>query len=259
MFTRHDWEGSPLCDQAHGPRYIARSTLIRKVLGDAKHYSALDIGCGSGNITRHVADFAERVHAIDVSPKAIEVAQANLAGSPNITFEALDVFGSGDAERQSLFGQYDLVVLSEVLEHLDEDQQALDTISRLIKPGGHLLLTVPADPRQWSVEDELAGHKRRYTRPELIAKLNQAGFKVERLVNWGFPFTRGLLALERRMMGSRHSEGVSGSPLRLLLRPASLLFRVNGMLEPVLSFLNAGIGFVVLASRKPTALDPVPR
>jgi SAM-dependent methyltransferase len=245
MFTRHDWEGSPLCDQVYGPRYVARSSLIRRVLGKTGHDNALDIGCGSGNITRHVADFAAHVHAIDVSPSAVEVARANVASYSNITLEATDIFGP-KAKRQHQ-GKYDLVVLSEVLEHLDEDERALETIATLLVPGGHLLLTVPADPRQWSVEDELAGHKRRYTREELTGKLNSAGFQVEQLVNWGFPFTRVLLGVERRLMRVRPSGGAGGSGLRPLLSAARLFFKLNGIVEPAFSHLDRGIGYVVLA------------
>jgi SAM-dependent methyltransferase len=249
MFSRHEWDGAPLCDQTFGPRYVARSTLIRKVLAKVRPSQALDIGCGSGNVTRHLADFSDHVHAIDISERAVEVAQENLRNADNISFEAIDVFAVPESEREHLEGHYDLVMLSEVLEHIDADEDALANVARLLRSDGRLLLTVPADPSQWSVEDELAGHKRRYTKQELCTKLERAGFQVEKMVNWGFPFTRPLLAVERKLMGSRQAHGASGTPMQLLLRPAKLLFRLNGAIEPYLSFFNAGIGYVVLARR----------
>ena len=113
-------KAAPQHDQTLGPRYIARSTLIRRVLDKAKPVRTLDIGCGSGNITRHVADYSETVHATDLSPKAIEVAQANLVDAANVTFESIDLFNSTEAEKEHLVAEFDMIVLSEVLEHLDE-------------------------------------------------------------------------------------------------------------------------------------------
>jgi SAM-dependent methyltransferase len=249
MFTRHDWEGSPLCGQTSGPRYIARSAAIRKVLRDVHCEQALDIGCGSGNITRHLADFARHVHVTDLSDKAVTVAQETLGGAEAFTFEAIDVFACGPETRAHLIGRFDLVMLSEVLEHLDDDERALAVLNDLLSANGRLLLTVPADPSQWSVEDELAGHKRRYTKAELTHKLSRAGFRQERMINWGFPFTRALLGVERRLMGSRSANSLSDSPIQVLLKPARIAFKLNGIMEPVLSPLNLGIGYVVLAKK----------
>jgi len=247
MFSRHDWDGSPQRDQVYGPRFTARSTLLRRMLGRVRPRSVLDIGCGSGTITRHVADYSGHVHAIDVSPKAIEVAQENLAGSRKVTFESIDVFGCSEEARSHLAEKHDVIVLSEVLEHLDDDETALRIVRSLLPPGGYLVLTVPGDPHQWSIDDDLSGHKRRYTKPELILKLTRAGFRVERITNWGFPFTRLLVSVERRLMASQQGQNALPMMLRTLLRPVSLLFRLNGIIEPLFSFVDAGIGYVVLA------------
>lgn len=249
MFSRHEWDGAPLREQAYGPRYIARSSLVRKTIESLRPKNVLDIGCGSGNITKHVAAFSGHVHAIDLYPEAIEVARENLADLDNVSFEAGNVFAAGEEATKPFVGKYDLIVLSEVLEHLDDDIGTLRTIANILPTGGRLLLTVPGDPKQWSVDDELSGHKRRYTRAELRSKLRQAGFRIERCTNWGFPFTRSMLTVERRMMGKGGIEGVSTSPVRLLLRPASFLFRLNGVIEPYFSFLDAGVGYVVLARK----------
>ena len=122
-------------------------------------------------------------------------------------------------------------------------------IHSLLPQGGRLLLTVPGDPHQWSVDDELSGHRRRYTKEELQQKLQRAGFEIEQMTNWGFPFTRALTNLERRMMGNGESGAGSRSLVRVLLRPASLVFRLNAAVEPLLSFADAGVGYVVLARR----------
>ncbi len=250
MFTRHEWDGAPQHDQVLGPRFIVRSKLVRDFVKSVRPAATLDIGCGSGNITREVAGASVQVHATDVSPRAIEAAEANLADLSNLSYESINLFDCLPGERQHLANKFDLIVLSEVLEHLDEDDAALSVIQELLPEGGHLLLTVPGDPNQWSVDDELSGHRRRYTRNELYTKLQRAGLEVERITNWGFPVTRILTGLERRMMGGGgNGSSATGRLVRLLLRPANLVFRLNSLYEPFFSFVDAGVGYVVLARR----------
>ena len=76
---------------------------------------------------------------------------------------------------------YDLVVLLDVLEHIENDVEALESAYRSLKPGGRLLLTVPALHWLWSHHDELNQHFRRYDRISLKASMVAAGFEVETL------------------------------------------------------------------------------
>jgi SAM-dependent methyltransferase len=91
----------------------------------------------------------------------------------------------------------DLVVAFDVLEHIDEDTQALTEIGRVLRPGGHLLVAVPADMRLWSAHDEAVGHVRRYTRDSLTAAVAEAGLHVDWLSSWNV-LLRPVVALRRR-------------------------------------------------------------
>jgi len=73
-------------------------------------------------------------------------------------------------------GEFDVVGAFDVLEHIADDETVLRAMHRALCPGGGVLITVPQHPALWSAQDEHAGHRRRYTKKELVAKLRAAGF-----------------------------------------------------------------------------------
>src|SRR5262245_18646037 len=87
----------------------------------------------------------------------------------------------------SLAERFDLLVAFEVLEHYADDADCLRKWVELLQPQGMLIFSVPAHMRQWTRNDELAGHARRYERSELLEKLGACGLTVERLWCYGFP------------------------------------------------------------------------
>lgn len=253
MLARHDWEGAPLRQQVYGPRYAARTYLIRRLVKRVRPRWTLDIGCGSGSVTRQLANLSEHVHAVDISEKAIDVSRDNLKDCPNVTFEVVDLFACPPEERRHLEGRFDLVVLPEILEHLGDDRGALRMVGELLLPGGCVVATVPADPRQWGIDDDLAGHKRRYTKEELHVKFEEVGFEIKSLVNWGFPFTRALVGVERRLMASSRLQELPVAAPAPLVRLASPLFSISAAIEPLFSFTDAGVGYVLLAEARKEA------
>ena len=78
-------------------------------------------------------------------------------------------------------GSVDVVVSTDVVEHLDDDVSALREMRRVLKPGGHAVITVPAYQFLWSEHDEALMHKRRYTRTLLKERAKAAGLEVERI------------------------------------------------------------------------------
>lgn len=82
-------------------------------------------------------------------------------------------------------GSFDLVCAFDIVEHVDDDDRALQELSRVAAPGAALILSAPLDPARWTVFDELVGHQRRYDPGELLAKLARHGFSVERSAVYG--------------------------------------------------------------------------
>jgi len=148
--------------------------------------------------------------------------------------------------------EFDVVGLFDVLEHVVEDQVALENVYRAIKPGGGLLLTVPQHPWLWSAADDYAFHKRRYTRTDLKRKLESAGFSILRITS----FMSLLLPLMAsvRLMKRDSSEF---NPLRELTIGATqnrclkaVLFAESLFIRPGLSLPHGG-SLMVVASKLP--------
>jgi SAM-dependent methyltransferase len=131
---------------------------------------------------------------------------------------------TGDLQRLALpDAAFDAAVCAEVLEHLDDDAAALAVLARVLRPGGLLIVTVPANPYRYDGTDQWAGHRRRYTVGMLEERMRDAGFPDARAQGWGFPLT-GLYhrqvyrrALRRRIASGGGSANL-GAPPRLASR-----------------------------------------
>ena len=86
-------------------------------------------------------------------------------------------------------GAFDGVVAGEVLEHIEAEGLALSEAGRVLRPGGILVLSVPAHPAWFGASDRWAGHVRRYTRATLTSAIEDAGFVLEGIRPWGFPMS----------------------------------------------------------------------
>ncbi|HET9929245.1 MAG TPA: class I SAM-dependent methyltransferase [Polyangiaceae bacterium] len=146
----------------------------------------LEVGCGQGALLRDLArEFpASHVHGADVSAESLARARERC---PQSTLFELDLDSPYfDEQASSRSGQFDLVVCSEVLEHLRNDRLALERLGTLLAPGGRLILSVPAGER--TRFDRAIGHLRHYTEGQMAERLQDAGFEAERVFSWGFPF-----------------------------------------------------------------------
>lgn len=172
-----------------GPRHYYREGLIIKGLKEALPSGKIvDVGCGTGSLVMKLAASGYQVIGIDVSDGCINITRSRVrqAGlSDKVTVS------KGSAYEISVpDSSVDAVIAGEVLEHLKDDDSAVREFSRVIKPGGVCLITVPANPNLWDVWDEMAGHVRRYTRDDLISLFEKHKFRVESLRFWGFPVMR---------------------------------------------------------------------
>jgi SAM-dependent methyltransferase len=138
----------------------------------------LEIGCGKGEVSAHLARRGWRGTAIDFSDAAIAQARAMLAPYPEIAVRKQPL--------SEVTGSWNTIILWDVLEHIDDDAAALRAIERLLRPGGRLLIAVPSNPREWRWDDDFYGHYRRYTVDDLGRRLTGAGFAP--VVFWDFTF-----------------------------------------------------------------------
>ncbi len=138
----------------------------------------LEIGCGLGNFTRFLSD-RKRVVGIDANPEHLEEFRRR---NPSLAAVELCALDAGDANLARLGPEsFDTVVCLNVLEHVENDTQALASFHRLLRPGGHLTLLVPAFPALFGTLDLNGPHFRRYTRRGLEALLSEQQFELVRM------------------------------------------------------------------------------
>lgn len=130
----------------------------------------LDIGCGTGGNLETLSGFG-RAEGVDISSEALDFCRAR--GLNNVRQGAAETLPYGSES-------FDLVTGLDVVEHLDDDVSGLREMRRVLRPGGRMLLFVPAFMFLWGVQDDVSHHRRRYTLSELKQKLQQAGMNVER-------------------------------------------------------------------------------
>ena len=146
------------------------SDLIERRVNPPSGARILEIGCGTGHNVLMLKRFGE-VDAIEIDEEARELASERL-GKPVGTAPLPELTGVED-------GAYDLIAILDVLEHVEADEQALASMARKLKPGGRILVTVPAHPWMWSAHDVVNHHKRRYTKRGFRSVLEAAGLKID--------------------------------------------------------------------------------
>ncbi|MBN8840888.1 MAG: class I SAM-dependent methyltransferase [Sphingomonadales bacterium] len=132
----------------------------------------LEIGCGTGHNLPMLASFGT-VDAIEIDPAARDIASQRL-GKP-----------VGAAPLPSLTdvpkGQYDLIAVLDVVEHIEDDVAALRAMRERLAPGGRILITVPAHQWMWSAHDVVNHHHRRYSKTTLAEAIAAAGLRPRKL------------------------------------------------------------------------------
>jgi SAM-dependent methyltransferase len=192
--------------------------LIERKVRPPEGAAILEIGCGTGHNLAMLGRYG-RVEALELDPAARAVAAQRIGREVGSTrLPELD----GVPERH-----FDLIALLDVLEHVEDDRAALVSIARRLKPGGALLLTVPAFPWMWSAHDVVNHHHRRYTKKSLRAAIADAGLRAD-FMGWFnsilFPAAAGA-RLVGRLTGNKESDD------KLPPRPVNAVFETLFGLE----------------------------
>jgi SAM-dependent methyltransferase len=191
-----------------GPRHRLRESLLLRLLLSARPgRTLLNVGAGQGTFSQLLETRDFEVTSVDPSPEAVDLLCARVRGA--VLLSAAGELAFEDAS-------FDGAVLGEVLEHIEDDLAALREVARVVRPGGVIAASVPANPAWFGPSDEWAGHHRRYTREALLELCAGTGLTVERLEPWGFPVSS---FYHRRIYEPRLSAQGPAAP-RWYLRPA---------------------------------------
>lgn len=117
----------------------------------------LEIGGGTGFIAKNLTNLGYRVEMADIHSNGLRYAQK----------KGIDQLYQFDLFNPPFHEEFDVICLFDVLEHLKDDMKALECLKVMLKPGGFIILTVPAHQWLWSRDDAIAGHYRRYTKKKL--------------------------------------------------------------------------------------------
>jgi len=181
-FTRDLYKGpgpailEALADARRFNRWMAGS--IQPYIGKR----VLETGAGIGNLTRILCARRERYIAGDIDVEHLARLRARFQHRPKMEVRHCDL--SDPADFEGLAGAVDSVVCLNVLEHVEDDMVGLCNIYTALQPGGRAIILVPHGQGIFGSLDAALGHFRRYSRGELQQKMGQAGFRVERILDF---------------------------------------------------------------------------
>lgn len=256
MNNKMEWGEEP---EFFGPRHYFREGLILKSL---RHYvpihaRILDAGSGNGSMSIRIGKAGYRdILGIDFSEAFVAYA-GNRAKKERL--DGVIQFQKGNLLELDIESDYfNAVVSGEVLEHLEDDHQAVKEYKRVLKNGGFCIITVPAHPHLWDKNDEWAGHFRRYTKIQLLQLFVKNGFEIIRCTYWGFPLIRlfhkfvYLPMVDRKILREKKNISREKSALFRILKNENL-HRIGSnifLFDNLFNFLPFGLGLLLIA-RKP--------
>jgi 2-polyprenyl-3-methyl-5-hydroxy-6-metoxy-1,4-benzoquinol methylase len=218
----------------YGPfsRHLRR--IIKHLMQPLSFESILDVGCGQGTLLSELCvEFPHiKPYGIDISSSGIKLTKQRV---PNGQFWVLD------ASQEYLEQKFDLLVCSEVLEHIPDDMAVLRNMARMTNK---YLIISTVQGRMRSFEAGEVGHVRNYAYGELVEKVEKSGFKVTKVIEWGFPFYSPLYRNLLEWTGGSGTTGEFGLARKLLANAVYSLFLLNSwkrgdeivvLAEPLLS------------------------
>jgi len=161
------------------PRYLLRRQLVLNCLKNENKSNLLEIGSGPAVLLYELASNGWNCSALERSVEALKIAKK--------LHNQQDLAIIHEQPESDWSNKFNWILAMEVLEHIDDDFTALREWATWIKPGGKILLSVPAHQKKWNSTDVWAGHYRRYEKDQLVDLFEKSGFQVEKVMSYGFP------------------------------------------------------------------------
>jgi len=247
---------------APAPRYLLRRARILNHMKKMPPGDLVEIGCASGALLAELAPRGFQCVGVEMSGQAL-----SLAREVNKEY-AIGFRSQPDETWREMF---DYCLAFEVLEHIDDDRAAMRQWAKWLRPGGTMLLSVPAHPKLWNARDIKSGHFRRYRRAALEAVITDAGLDVVKVESYGFPLANILellfaggfkpypdnpaQAVKEQMTRQTQASGIERSKDIAMFGyyarfPGSLVMRAMILLQALFVKTALGNGYLV-AARKP--------
>ena len=165
----------------YNPGARHRRRLVIELMKSVGFKTCLDVGCGNAELLMLLKFLRPnaRYSGVDLSSLVIEQNRVHLN---DIDFNILNI------EEAKLDTQFDLIICSEVIEHLGDHKRALDNLSGMLNPNGHLILTCPTG--KIFPTEKVFGHTHHPTVSELRCEAARKNLEVVKVWNWGWPTYR---------------------------------------------------------------------
>ena len=163
------------------PRHLLRKKCVEYAVKAWRPSSFLEMGAGTGNFTSLFLERGYHGTCYDLGEENRSILKKNL----RVYQPKIEVLDSLEGLNRSAFNY---LFAFEVLEHIQEDTDELRKWSSYLKPGGRILLSVPAHMTKYGSEDQFAGHIRRYEKTGLYHLMKEGGYGDIHILSYGFPF-----------------------------------------------------------------------
>jgi SAM-dependent methyltransferase len=224
--------------------FMGRRRLFSREInkaGLARTSRVLEVGTSTGANLRLLRDLGfNTLDGIDFNPEAIRYCRE----------KGLGFVQRGDVcSLPFVNGSFDFVLATDIIEHVDDDLQALREIARVLGPGGKVLITVPAFPILWGLQDRVSQHKRRYSKRELVDRVTRAGFAIEVCYYFNFllfvPIWIGRRLIDILSLDVQNENQINS---RLLNKILYAIFAADTAISPIVR-PPFGVSVLIIASK----------
>jgi len=195
------------------PGTLLQLMYLRERIQQISRGSFIEIGPGSGEITRLLLDCGWSGCSYDLEAKTIEVLKERFA--KEITQDRFVPINDDYLFSPPASEKVDLVISCMVMEHLEDDAQRafMQRSAECLKEGGVMIGLVPSSPAHWGIEDDIAGHCRRYTRGGIEMLAADSGWKLLHIAGLTFPISNFLLPISNYLVNRSERSKLDLSPL----------------------------------------------
>lgn len=224
--------------------FVSRRALVKDLVcrvAPGRSSAILEIGCSGGPLLGQLRDSGyTHLTGIDISPEAIALCRERNLGDVRVM----------DAQQPDFpAASFDVITASDVLEHLADAPRAVAAWHQLLRPGGTLIVFVPAFQFLWSGHDVVNHHFHRYRAAELAGLLRAAGFEIQRQGYWNFFLFLPVAAVRlAKRVFSRPANKLPTGDLQAVPRPLNFLLLLLLRLENRLMLCGLNFPWGVSAS-----------
>jgi len=170
--------------QQKGIVFMVRQDLVLNMLGPTKNKRILDFGSGVGTLLNIISqDNTTICHGLDMTPFCIELAKKGARNNAK--------YFLGDEKKNNLPNDYDAIICTEVLEHIEHEDDVIQFFREKLKRNGAVIVTVPSEKSQLKVPN----HYRIYTKNSLRKLFESNGFETQSMQYYGFPMLKALITI----------------------------------------------------------------